>query len=802
MDHLPSILSPTRASPQVPYLDFHPRYDGGGFEAFPSRCGINTDKLQRGDIGAHTVDGLMPFLQEWLFFGLLQEVFEVAHVPFRRDDFVAEATTAAIPGQHRISTANLPKYLWSWTANTVWARDRLGEFDRQKRRVAEVLELGNSCLNSIIRLQAAYVGTEPATGPVLLSLAIVGEALDMERDTVFLSQREEFYGTLTWELPELGRELLLEAGCCTGEVNSLRRDFPSVSSLYYLATWDRSGSKADHSRCAETCLARQVDEKTYATKHTGEGCSCLHLPIDMTAIFKIMDQGRIPLVLFSGGKVQVQQSSSGDIDEDTSPVPYVAISHVWSDGLGNAKANTLPRCQLEKIQQLVNALYHGTSGHGDEIPFWMDTLCVPLEPAYRKKAIRAMSEVYMRAAKVLVLDASLQMVDVRAPIHECMMRVVTAPWATRLWTFQEGVLAEQLHFQFRGGTIRPTALEARSQLEGKSLSALADFLGRNKSAAPELPGESTLPRLVRALARGLQASDDVSTFPGDLERQEQWAHLAAQCPDFPNYHDEALFRSLRGNFSGPVYLSGVKAMMKILGGQHLRDMSPFPNLVRERWADSPGSTLYNFLPAVGIRATSKAEDETLCVAGVLGLDVQPLLECDKADRMKTFLSLLDTIPPDLIFAPGPRLQDAGFGWAATSFLGAIHEPLTQLIQASRLLQPGRLQARGLRVVLPGLRMGKSVLPESGVVFAFDGYSRMRLQLTPGGRWSTYNGSDGLMVVMSQYTERGAVVLLEERLEGTWYVKFQDLLTVEVCGSGSEPSVSVEELDDDTVWCVD
>ncbi|RAH54487.1 hypothetical protein BO85DRAFT_500478 [Aspergillus piperis CBS 112811] len=740
-----------RASPQVPYLDYKPRYDGGGFDAFPSRCGIDTDKLQRGDLGAHTIDSIIPFLQEWLFFGLLQEVFEVAHVQFRREDFVAKAT--AIPGQYRISTANLPKYLWSWTANTVWVRDNFGEFDHQKRRVEEVLKLSNLCLNAVIRLQAAQRGTEPATGPVLLSLAIVGESLDSERDTVFLSQREEFYGTLTWETPEFCRKLLLEAGCCIGEVNALRRDFPSVSSLYYLATWDRSASKADHSQCAETCLARQIDEKTYATKHTGEGCSCHHLPIDMTAIFNIVDQGQIPLILFSNGKVRVQQSPSGNIDEDTRPVPYVAISHVWSDGLGNTKANTLPRCQLEKIQQLVNALYQGVYGHRNEVPFWMDTLCVPLESIYRKKAIRAMSEVYMRAEKVLVLDASLQIIDVRAPIHERMMRVVTAPWATRLWTFQEGVLAEQLHFQFCGGTIRPTALEARSQTEGKSHIALANFLCRNKSA-PELPGESTLLRL--------EIGNDMNT----------------------------LFRSLRGNFSSPVYLSGVKAMMKILGGHHLRDMSPFPNLHSLQLPSS-----------VGIRTTSKAEDETLCLAGVLGLDVQPLLDCDKADRMKTFVSLLDTIPPDLIFAPGPRLQDAGYGWAATSFLGAIHEPLTQLIQASRLLQPGLLQARGLRVVLPGLRVRKSVLPESDVVFAFDGYSRMKLQLTPGGRWSTYNGSDGLMVMMSQYTERGAVVLLEERLEGTWYVKFQELLTVEVYESVFEPSVSAEEPDDDTVWCV-
>ncbi|KAF8536156.1 hypothetical protein BDD12DRAFT_299587 [Trichophaea hybrida] len=75
---------------------------------------------------------------------------------------------------------------------------------------------------------------------MLLSIAVLGETLDVARDMVFFSGREGFYGVLIWELPDFGRRLLSEAGWCTGEISTLVRDFLDVSSLCYPSTWDRS----------------------------------------------------------------------------------------------------------------------------------------------------------------------------------------------------------------------------------------------------------------------------------------------------------------------------------------------------------------------------------------------------------------------------------------------------------------------------------------------------------------------------------------------------------------------------------
>jgi hypothetical protein len=93
---------------QVPYLlEFQPKCNGG-FDDFPSRCGIKVEELQQGKLDAYTIDSVIPFLQEWLFFGLLQEIFEHASVNFRREDFIRTSDSSKL----LVSTEHLPRYIW------------------------------------------------------------------------------------------------------------------------------------------------------------------------------------------------------------------------------------------------------------------------------------------------------------------------------------------------------------------------------------------------------------------------------------------------------------------------------------------------------------------------------------------------------------------------------------------------------------------------------------------------------------------------------------------------------------------
>ncbi|KAJ9656271.1 hypothetical protein H2201_008593 [Coniosporium apollinis] len=64
-------------------------------------------------------------------------------------------------------------------------------------------------------------------------------------------------------------------------------------------------------------------------------------------------------------------------------------------------------------------------------------------------AISRMKATYERASSVLVLDTSLEnIVSAGITSYEVVLRILTCPWQTRLWTYQEACLASNLLFKF------------------------------------------------------------------------------------------------------------------------------------------------------------------------------------------------------------------------------------------------------------------------------------------------------------------------------------------------------------------
>jgi hypothetical protein len=141
----------------------------------------------------------------------------------------------------------------------------------------------------------------------------------------------------------------------------------------------------------------------------------------------------------------------------------------WSDGMGNPKKNSLPICQLSRIQKLVNQVNFSNRGE-DQVGFWMDTLCVPVGDEYRevrKSCIRRMGHIYESAAAVLMLDSWMQGIAYVAPMEDRCVRLYQSNWQYRLWTYQEGFLARELHFQFsdRSQNMRDLQSEVHSPKE-------------------------------------------------------------------------------------------------------------------------------------------------------------------------------------------------------------------------------------------------------------------------------------------------------------------------------------------------
>jgi hypothetical protein len=164
--------------------------------------------------------------------------------------------------------------------------------------------------------------------------------------------------------------------------------------------------------------------------------------------------------------------------------------------MGNEVANALPRCQLERLQRLTEEVDYcrrheppplpinemlalastPSESSDDEEPldryadtklagFWIDTLCVPLQPNdLRIDQIGKMRHIYKDASCVLVLDGWVQEVATTADISEKFARLYLSNWQHRLWTCQEGVFASKLYFQFHDGQERLTELTEEAGL--------------------------------------------------------------------------------------------------------------------------------------------------------------------------------------------------------------------------------------------------------------------------------------------------------------------------------------------------
>ncbi|KAL8776845.1 MAG: hypothetical protein Q9194_002910 [Teloschistes cf. exilis] len=188
--------------------------------------------------------------------------------------------------------------------------------------------------------------------------------------------------------------------------------------------------------------------------------------------------GHIPLIKF-------QELSDGilqpEVVEFRSDLRYVALSHVWSGGLGNVEANSMFSCQLRKIHDLLRTIQDNGDDDLDRdkgprklqgskrdvkellgihirrppVLLWMDTLCVPVgqqHVAMRQKAIAQMAQIYVQAQCVLVLDPELPHIRFEGlPREQIFASVLCSAWNSRSWTLQEACMARVFYIQFADG---------------------------------------------------------------------------------------------------------------------------------------------------------------------------------------------------------------------------------------------------------------------------------------------------------------------------------------------------------------
>ena len=452
MDHLPSVSNAT-----VPGLEIVPyvckkSYDNGPFLTYPvreNRPEIVPDAAIAGKPSLREYERLHPtpneefeaFCQTWLFFGMINE-------------FLGKICTSADflrPGvdgtSSIISTSQLPALVERWVTSV-----QDGSSSMTYEHVAKCLRLTYTTLQ--------------ATGPdfdlsVKFCIASVGETFEYAANRAFEIGNLVLENACptSWRVP-FGEATQFErlfgrSGWCPSQIEIMVRSPASLQFLYFCASMHDSDSAGRHNLCNNVkCVAYQTDFENYATQHVTKTCRCDDFCVDMSSLNNIVKTGALALLRIRG--VETLDQLTVEVVASHPDSRYLALSHVWADGLGNAKANALPRCQLLQLGKFTQR-FRAKLNLDDpqyELLFWCDTLCCPASPGEGKNRVLAqMKSIYEQAACVLVLDASLRQYKSEAmrPEEACA-RLIASGWMRRLWTLQEGALAAdkgRLWFQFR-----------------------------------------------------------------------------------------------------------------------------------------------------------------------------------------------------------------------------------------------------------------------------------------------------------------------------------------------------------------
>lgn len=260
-----------------------------------------------------------------------------------------------------------------------------------------------------ILLAARFLITVPQirgiTKAILWSAASIGETMEVVvMETLHKGTRAlPTPWRLCYDSDEMAASMVRN-GLCPTDVAKWRTKSDAFQELYYLSKLQQPIAR-DHSECVgSSCVAQKYNMSDGSAVHRCEDGDCGMLHVNLDALKDVLDDGFIGLLSSRGG----YDPATMTVEIVSSKISrgYIALSHVWADGLGNPAANSLPRCQLSYLGSIVKQLRQAS---GDEaLLLWIDTMCCPVtSPKHRQHCLLLMRRIYEEANHVLVIDAQL-----------------------------------------------------------------------------------------------------------------------------------------------------------------------------------------------------------------------------------------------------------------------------------------------------------------------------------------------------------------------------------------------------------
>ncbi|OCL06256.1 hypothetical protein AOQ84DRAFT_224014 [Glonium stellatum] len=469
MEHLP--LKGGRAPILVPYIPAD-LFDGGDFLGYPQRSGWDFSLWRAFDtfgasldleswliFNGRTVDELPAFLQTWLFFGLIASVIEHA-VPL--EDFVRRD----LDGQYYITTADLTRHLEDWELRVHDSTSPVLENTGMLVMIAENIvhaQAINENLSRVIVYGACPPPYLEQLEGVHFCVALLIRALSVASEQA-LGRHPDVFRMGQTRIPLLERRMR-DAGWCPHIVSRLSTEFPNDMQAYIFCL-GTIRVKQNHAQCTyHYCVANQVGE-VYQVQHLQDDCNCKLISPPMEEVIGVLQRGNVPLLRISNGNT-ASETPTFQVQESNKATPYIALSHVSIDGLGNSPANSIPMCQLAEIKRGMQNIFDNEQQQ--LMPFWLDTLCLPADPkhrALRNFSIGRMHQIYKSSHGVLILDHDLRLLTSHASYAEVITRICISGWNTRLWTYEESALSSRLYILGKDNTFHIENLHQRL-LEGE-----------------------------------------------------------------------------------------------------------------------------------------------------------------------------------------------------------------------------------------------------------------------------------------------------------------------------------------------